>query len=50
MNRNAMQGLFFLAGIALVIVGFNNQRPLVFVGVGLMVLAVIGRVMGKKGD
>ncbi len=46
--RNAMQGLFVLAGIALVIVGLNGNRPLVFVGAGLIVLALVGRVVGRK--
>ena len=46
--RNAMQGLFVLAGIALVIAGLNGNRPLAFVGGGLIVLALVGRVMGRK--
>ena len=45
----AMQGVFVLAGIALVIVGLNGNRPLVFVGMGLIVLAVVGIVVGRKG-
>ena len=49
MTRNAMQGLFILAGIALIITGLNNSFPLVIVGGGLIVLAVVGRVMGNKG-
>ena len=46
--RNAGQGLFVLAGIALVIAGLNGTRPLVFVGAGLIVLALVGRVLGRK--
>jgi hypothetical protein len=45
--RNAMQGLFTLVGIALVIAGFNGSRPLVIVGASLIVLALIGRVLGR---
>jgi hypothetical protein len=45
--RNAMQGLFVLAGIALIITGINGSRPLVIVGAGLIVLALLGRVLGK---
>jgi hypothetical protein len=45
--RNAMQGLFVLAGIALVIAGLNGSRPLVIVGAGLIFLALIGRVLGR---
>jgi hypothetical protein len=39
-----------LAGIALIIVGFNGSRPLVFVGVGMIVLALLGRALGRKKD
>ena len=50
MTRNAMQGLFILAGIALVITGLNNSRSLAIVGGGLIVLAVVGRFMGGKDE
>lgn len=46
--NNAFQGLFVLAGIALIIVGFNGNRPLVFVGAGMIVLALVGRALGRK--
>ena len=46
--NNAFQGLFVLAGIALIIVGFNGSRPLVIVGVGMIVLALLGRALGRK--
>ena len=45
----AMQGLFVLAGLALVIAGLNGSGPLVFVGIGLIVLALLGRVLGRIG-
>jgi len=44
-----MQGLFVLGGIALVIAGLNGSRPLVIVGAGMIVLALAGRVFGRKG-
>ena len=47
--RTAMQGLFVLAGIALIIAGLNGTRSLVIVGAGLIVLAAVGRVLGRKG-
>lgn len=47
--RTAMQGIFVLAGIALIIAGLNGSRPLVIVGAGLIVLAVVGSVLGGKG-
>ena len=50
MTRNAMQGLFILAGIALVITELNNSRSLAIVGLGLIVLAVVGRFMGSKDE
>ena len=46
--RNKMQGLFVLGGLALVIAGLNNTRPLVFVGGGIIVLALVGRVLGDN--
>ncbi len=46
--RNAMQGLFVLIGIALVVAGLNRSVPLVVVGAGLIVLALVGRVLGRK--
>lgn len=48
--RVAMQSLFVLAGFALVIAGFNGSRPLVFVGFGLIVVAVVGRFFGHRPD
>ena len=50
MNRKPLQEIFVLAGIALVITGLNNSRALVVVGLGLITLAVVGRVMGPRGD
>jgi len=38
-----MQGLFILAGIALIIVGFNSTRPLIIVGFMLIFLAIYAR-------
>jgi len=43
-----MQGLFIIVGIALVIAGLNNSRPLAFVGGALIFLALLGRFMGRK--
>jgi hypothetical protein len=45
---NAMQGVFILAGVALIIAGLNGSRPLVWVGVGLIVLAIVGRMLGRE--
>lgn len=36
------QGLFVLVGIALIIAGLNNARPLVIVGAVLIGLAIFG--------
>jgi len=46
--RMAMQGVFVLVGIALVIAGLNGSRPLVVVGVGLIVLALVARWLGRQ--
>ncbi len=46
--RNAMQGLFILVGISLIIAGLNSSRPLAIVGAALIVLASVGRVLGRK--
>lgn len=43
-----MQGMFVLTGLALVAAGLGRSRPLVIVGVGLVVLALVGKVMGRK--
>jgi hypothetical protein len=43
-----MQGLFVLAGIALIIAGLNGTRPLVIVGGALIVLALVGRLLGRQ--
>ena len=43
-----MQGLFVLTGIALAIAGLNGSRPLVIVGAGLIVFALVGRVLERK--
>lgn len=42
-----MQGLFVLTGLALLIAGLNGSRPLVIVGAALIVLAAIGRFLGR---
>ena len=41
-----MQGVFILGGLALVITGLNGSRSLIFVGLGMVVLAVVGRLLG----
>jgi hypothetical protein len=45
--RRGLQGLFVLAGIALIIAGANGNRPLVIVGSSLIVLALVGRMSGR---
>ena len=45
--RNNIRSLFVLAGIALVIAGLSGPRPLVFVGAGLIVLALVSKKMGR---
>ena len=45
-TRERFQGLFVLAGIALVIVGLNNSYPLAIAGGALIVLALVGRFLG----
>ena len=47
-TRTAMQGLFVITGIALVIAGLNNGLPLVIVGAALIVLALVSRAFGNK--
>lgn len=47
-RREAMQGLFVLGGIALIIAGSNGNRPLVFAGLGMIVLGVLGRVFLRR--
>lgn len=48
--RNRMQGLFVIAGIALIIAGLNNSYPIAIVGGALIVLALLGRFMGSDQD
>jgi hypothetical protein len=43
----SMQSLFVLGGIALIIAGMNGSRPLVFVGLGMIVLALCSRFLGR---
>jgi hypothetical protein len=40
--------IFLLGGIALFISGANNSRPLMFVGIGMMVLAILGGLLGRR--
>lgn len=47
-RRLSMQAVFLLGGIAILITGLNGSRPLVFVGIGMIVLALVGRFMGRK--
>lgn len=44
--RRPLQGIFILGGLALVIAGLNNGRPLVIVGAAMILLAVLGRRAG----
>ncbi len=46
----ALQGIFILAGIALIIAGYNSSRPLVVVGIGLIVLAVVSRMLKRRTE
>jgi hypothetical protein len=45
---NKFRAIFFLAGIALIIVGANNSTPIMIVGIGLIVLAVVGGVLTRR--
>jgi len=45
-----IQGVFFLAGIALLIVGLVNSTAVAVVGGGLMFLAVVWYFLGKKSQ
>jgi hypothetical protein len=40
--------IFLLGGIALFIAGANNQKPLMFVGIGMMSLAILGGIFGRR--
>ena len=42
------QALFVLGGLALLIVGLNQNRPLAVVGLGMIVLAVLGHFAGRR--
>ncbi len=42
------QGLFVLAGLALLIAGLNGSRPLVIVGGALLFLGLIARFLKVK--
>ncbi len=44
--RRRMQGMFVIAGIALVVAGLNGTRPLVIVGGSLILLGLLGRRLG----
>ncbi len=45
-----MQGLFFLVGLALVIAGLNSSASLAVVGGGLIVLAIVSRLAGRRSE
>jgi len=47
---DAMQGVFVLTGTALVLAGLNGSRSLVIVGAGVIVLALVGRVLGRNAN
>jgi uncharacterized membrane protein YgaE (UPF0421/DUF939 family) len=46
-SRERFQGIFVIAGIALVIAGFNSSYPVAIVGGALIVLALVSRFLGK---
>jgi hypothetical protein len=44
----SFESLFILTGIALIVVGFNSNRPLVIVGAGLIFLAALERFLRRR--
>ena len=43
-----LAAIFLLGGIALFVSGANNSRPLMFVGIGMMALSIIGGLLGRR--
>ena len=49
-TQEKFEGMFFLVAIALVIVGINNNFPLIIVGLSIFLLIFLGRYFGKDID
>ena len=49
-SRERFQGFFVIAGIALIIAGLNNSYPIAIAGGALIVLALVGRFLGKTKE
>lgn len=45
---NAMRAIFLLGGIAIFVVGTNGRPPLMVVGAGLVVLALVAGMVSRS--
>ena len=43
-----LAAIFFLGGIALIITGANGSKPLIIVGIAMILLAVLGTLARRR--